>query len=267
MLLPRRCPRGDSSAMCVLAFAWQAHPRWPLVVAGNRDELHDRPTAPLARWEEADHLIAGRDLQSGGTWLGVSERGRFAVVTNLRGFGAPEPQRVSRGALVTTLLAGEQPLAAIDESGFGRFNPFNLIVADREAAWFLSNGSGPVRSCLAPGIYGLSNGALDEPWPKTLQLKAALLAWIVEGAKRPEILLETLQDDTMPEAGISPTISSDVPEEPTRSPIFIRNPIYGTRSSTVVAIDDRGSGIIVERRHDKAGEPTGQTSLAFTWPG
>src|SRR5690606_14493504 len=90
MLLPRRCPRGDSSAMCVLAFAWQAHPRWPLVVAGNRDELHDRPTAPLARWEEADHLIAGRDLQSDGTWLGVSERGRFAVVTNLRGFGAPE---------------------------------------------------------------------------------------------------------------------------------------------------------------------------------
>lgn len=253
--------------MCVLAFAWQAHPRWSLIVAGNRDELHDRPTAPLARWKEADHLIAGRDLQSGGTWLGVSERGRFAVVTNLRGFGAPEPQRASRGALVTALLEGEQPLDAIDGAGFGRFNPFNLIVVDREAAWFLSNGRGPVRSRLAPGIYGLSNGALDEPWPKTLRLKAALLDWIVKGAERPEVLLEALRDDTMPEAGVGPMTPSDVPEEPMRSPIFIRNPVYGTRSSTVVAIDDRGSGTIVERRYHKAGAPNGQTSLAFSWPG
>ncbi len=266
-LLPTHCARGDNSAMCVLAFAWQAHPRWPLVVAGNRDELHDRPTAPLARWEEADYLIAGRDLQSGGTWLGVSERGRFAVVTNLRGFGPPEPQRASRGALVTSLLAGEEPLNAIDEVEFGQFNPFNLIAADREAAWFLSNRRAPVRSRLAPGIYGLSNGALDEPWPKTLQLKARLLDWIVKGGERPEVLLEALRDDTMHEAGIGPTTSSDVPEEPMRSPIFIRNPVYGTRSSTVVAIDDQGNGTIVERRHDKAGEPNGQTRLTFSWPG
>src|SRR3546814_7425922 len=87
--------------MCVLAFAWRAHPHWPLIAAGNRDELHARPAQPLARWDRPDHLLAGRDLQSGGTWLGVSEQGRFAVVTNLRGYGAPEPGRASRGALVT----------------------------------------------------------------------------------------------------------------------------------------------------------------------
>src|ERR1700754_2725628 len=93
--------------MCILAFAWQAHPRWHLVLAGNRDERHDRPAAPLARWEAPADLIAGRDLKSGGTWLGVSEKGRLAVVTNLRGHGGPDPAKVSRGALVADLLAGE----------------------------------------------------------------------------------------------------------------------------------------------------------------
>src|SRR4249919_1335275 len=91
--------------MCVLAFAWHAHPRWPLVVAGNRDELHARPTIPLARWDRPSHLLAGRDLQSGGTWLGVSEQGRFAVVTNLRGYGVPQPDCASRGALVADALS------------------------------------------------------------------------------------------------------------------------------------------------------------------
>ena len=93
--------------MCVLAFAWNAHPRWRLVLAGNRDELHERPAAPLARWREPDHILAGRDLLAGGTWLGVSEQGRLAVVTNLRGFGPPAPDMASRGALVRDVLAGD----------------------------------------------------------------------------------------------------------------------------------------------------------------
>ena len=171
--------------MCVLAFAWHAHPRWPLVVAGNRDELHARPTNPLARWDRPTHLLAGRDLQSGGTWLGVSEQGRFAVVTNLRGYGVPQPDRASRGALVTDVLS-EGGYADLRDAELRDFNPFNLIVADREQACFLSNRPKIVRSLLAPGIYGLSNGALDEPWPKTMQLKEMLLEWIVSGAAQPE---------------------------------------------------------------------------------
>ena len=98
--------------MCVLAFAWRAHPRWQLVVAGNRDELHTRPTAPLARWTDPDHLLAGRDLLSGGTWLGVSGQGRFAVVTNLRGHGAPRADAESRGRLLRDYLAGDGERAA-----------------------------------------------------------------------------------------------------------------------------------------------------------
>lgn len=246
--------------MCVLAFAWRAHPRWLLVLAGNRDELHARPTAPLARWDDAPDILAGRDLRSGGTWLGVSDRGRFAVVTNLRGFGAPAPDRESRGTLVTAMLAGEPP-AALDA-----YNPFSLIAADPMGACFLANRPEPVRAALKPGIYGLSNGALDEPWPKTLRLKRRLLDWAVAGAEGSERLLEALAEDRLSAADPAAAATVDAPREPKFSPVFIRDPVYGTRSSTVVAIDMAGHGTIVERRYDSAGLPTGETALSFAWP-
>lgn len=252
--------------MCVLAFAWMAHPRWQLVLAGNRDELHARPAAPLARWAERPDIIAGRDLEAGGTWLGVSEQGRLAVVTNLRGHGTPVRDRASRGALVADLLAGDSADADAGTVDPARFNPFNLIVADTAQARFLTNRPAPTRTALAPGIYGLSNGALDEPWPKTLQLKAALLDWLVEARDDPRALLESLRSETLPGFGRAPDAPSDVPQEPRLSPVFIRNPVYGTRCSTVVAIDRAGKGLIVERRFDSRGEQAGEASLAFTWP-
>ena len=252
--------------MCVLALAWRAHPRWTLVAAGNRDELHARPAEPLHRWQDADGVIAGRDLESGGTWIGVSEAGRFAVVTNLRGHGAPAPGRVSRGTLVTDLLSGagqygDPATAALDD-----FNPFNVIVASAERARFLSNRPRTIRSALSPGVYGVSNGALDEPWPKTLRLKSGLLDWIVGDAREPEHLLEVLAERTLPDVGLPTTVPSDAPLEPAVSPIFIRHPVYGTRCSTVVAVDAQGRGGIIERRYDAAGEMAGETTLAFTWP-
>lgn len=252
--------------MCVLALAWKAHPRWQLVMMGNRDELHERPAAPLARWAQPDYLIAGRDLLSGGTWAGVSEQGRFAVVTNLRGYGTPQPNRVSRGSLVTHLLAGEGRYADADAADLVDFNPFNLIVADRDRAWFLSNRPEPVRSSLAPGLYGLSNGALDEPWPKTLRVKEMLLDWIVAGATRPPALLDGLGEDRLPDAGLAPASPSDAPLEPLLSPVFIRQPVYGTRCSTVVAIDVEGRGEIIERRYSADGAVMGETGLDFGWP-
>ena len=252
--------------MCVLAFAWRAHPRWLLVAAGNRDELHARPTRALARWDHPDHLLAGRDLQSGGTWLGVSEQGRFAVVTNLRGYGEPEPGRASRGALVTDLLAGSGRYADPDAAELSDFNPFNAIMADRGRARFLSNRPEAVRASLAPGIYGLSNGALDEPWPKTMWLKARLLDWVVNVDSRPETLLDDLREERVPDIGIPPRIPSDVPQEPRLSSVFIRDPVFGTRCSTVVTIDGRGQGIITERRYYASGENAGETSLGFSWP-
>jgi uncharacterized protein with NRDE domain len=252
--------------MCVLALAWRAHPHWRLVVAGNRDELHSRPARGLARWDKADHLLAGKDLQSGGSWLGVSENGRFAAVTNLRGYDPPVAGRISRGSLVTDFLLNEGVYADPAKADLSQFNPFNLIIADRRKASFLSNRSDNLQTLLAPGIYGLSNGALDQPWPKTMRLKQKLLEWIVNGSGKPGLLLEDLREDTLPEEGIRRAVASDVPQEPPLSPIFIRNPIYGTRCSTVVAVDEQGNGFISERRYTSAGEAAGETALSFLWP-
>jgi len=248
--------------MCVLAVAWNAHPRWQLVLAGNRDEYHARPAAALARWDDAPHLIAGRDLQSGGTWLGVSDQGRCVVVTNLRGYGLPEPGRPSRGALVTDLLDGSNAeTVAIDA-----YNPVNLIALSSDGAHFLSNRPVPVRTPLAPGLYGLSNGRLDEPWPKTLRLKSVLLDWVTGPAIDPALLFDGLREEVLPRVGHDPATPSDVPQEPNHSPIFILNPVYGTRCSSVVAIDRHGEGVIMERRFDAKGIQTGETRLSFTWP-
>jgi uncharacterized protein with NRDE domain len=249
--------------MCVLALAFDEHPRWRLVLAGNRDELHARPAAPLHRWDGPGRVLAGQDLQSGGTWLGVSQDGRLAVVTNLRGYGPPEPGHPSRGLLLRDLLAGEGPYARPSDRDLERFNPFNLFALVDGSLMFWSNRPAPERRTLGPGLYGASNGPLDAPWPKTLRLKAALQAWLAGDAGRPEALLDALTDDQPPVVEAGPP--SDAPEPP-QTPIFIRNPLYGTRCSTVVAIDRDGRGRIAERRYDAEGRAAGETALDFGWP-
>lgn len=248
--------------MCVAALAWEAHPRWRLVAVGNRDEFHERPAAPLAQWEDGTGIVAGRDLKSGGTWLGVSPE-RFVLVTNLRGYGTADPAKVSRGRLVTDLLAGRGHYADPGTAPLGDFNPFNLILADSCQATFLSNRPEDIRTTLAHGIYGLSNGALDEPWPKTLQLKAALLDWLVSDGENLAALFVPLRSERLEAIGLHTDQPSDIPLEAPETPVFIRNPVYGTRCSTVVAIDRQGQGTIVERRFSPEGEPTGETSFTF----
>lgn len=241
--------------MCVLAMAWMSHPRWRLIAAGNRDELHSRPANPLARWDTPDHVIAGRDLQSGGTWLGVSERGRFAVVTNLRGFGAAQQDRISRGALVTDALSGGKGYSEFEGADFSNYNPFNLIIADAERAVFLSNRPQPIKRLLPPAIYGLSNGALDDSSAKTLRLKQKLRSWVLADKEDPTLLLEDLREESPAIASAGPDLSS----------IFVRNATYGTRCSTVVAVGARGDGVIIERRYDSNGDTMGETALSFSW--
>ncbi len=230
--------------MCVLAFAWRAHPRWRLIAAGNRDEFHARDAAPLAEWSDRPGVLAGRDLRSGGTWMGVSRQGRFAVVTNVRGEAGVVAPR-SRGDLVTDALTGK---ASGDPADYGAYN---LIAADRAQATFSTNRPAAAQRPLTPGVYGVANAGLDDPWPKTVRLKAILADWLAGPADMPDLLLAGLAEET--------------PEDPALSGIFIRNPSYGTRCSTVVAIATDGKGIIVERRFGSEGEARGETRLAFAW--
>jgi uncharacterized protein with NRDE domain len=232
--------------MCVAAIAWNADPRWRLVAIGNRDEYHARAAAPLARWD--DGIIAGRDLEAGGTWLGVSP-GRFALVTNRRAEGYPRAGMASRGGLVTGWLLDQDP------GDTAAMNPFNLFTAGPDGARLGTNFPAAKAQDLPPGIHGLSNGGLDERWHKIARLERALAGWLDTGTA-PEALLDALADET-PD-----------PADPDNflSPPFIRNPGYGTRCSSVIAVDAAGCGTIIERRFDELGLVTGETVLDFSWP-
>jgi len=148
--------------MCLIVLGWRVHPDYPLIVAANRDEFHARPAAPAAFWEDHPQILAGRDLEARGTWMGVSRNGRFAAVTNYR--GAREPRAVeSRGALVSRFLAnGSKPADYIEHVRASLYSGFNLLASDGEELWWMSNRGGDAR-CLQPGIYGLGNTLLDDP--------------------------------------------------------------------------------------------------------
>lgn len=239
--------------MCVAAIAWNAHPRWRLVAIGNRDEFHERATLPLEEWADGSGIIAGKDLRAGGTWLGVTGAGRFALVTNFRVPGYPKPGLASRGALITDWLKG-----ALLPDG-AAMNPFNLCLADEHSAQVLTNYPEPEWLALAPGVHGLSNGAFAQPWPKTRQLASALEQWLAGKATDSEALFAALRAET-PQA--PKAVDEDGPEA-VYSPVFIRGGIYGTRCSTVVTIDHAGRGMIEERSFDSAGAANGRKAIQF----
>jgi|SRR5690242_2066111 len=244
--------------MCVLALAWRTTPKWRLVAAGNRDEMHDRPSLPLARWDDGSGTIAGRDVVGGGTWLGVNEAGRFAVVTNVREAGGADPAKASRGGLVSDVLA--RGVAAVSADDLDGFNPFNMLAVDSGGATLLSNRPVPMVKAFRPGAYGLSNGLHDAAWPKTLVVQGAVERWIAEDTGEIEDLFVALSD----ERRFDDTDGDE--REPVGSPVFIRHPIYGTRCSTVVTVTRDGCGMIAERRFGADGVVTGETRIAFGWP-
>src|SRR5258706_13356311 len=161
--------------MCLIVLAWRAHPDFPLVVAANRDEFHARPADPAAFWADHPGILAGRHLGARGTWMGVSRGGRFAAVTNYR--GAREPRAIeSRGALVSRFLSNEQkPDAYMKGLKGDSYSGFNLLAADGEELWWMSNRDGAPRK-LEPGVYGLGNLLLDSPEvePAKARFRAAI---------------------------------------------------------------------------------------------
>lgn len=236
--------------MCLILFAWDAHPRWKLVVGANRDEFYARPTAPAAFWDDAPDVLAGRDLREGGTWLGVTRSGRFAAVTNFR---EPEKYRVgapSRGHLVSNFLLSRARPAGF-AGGLVRvardFNGFNLLMADRgQLVWFSNRADDAYE--LDPGVYGLSNRLLDTPWPKVVRGKEDLRRALegpeeeLEGHLFASLALrDPAPDDALPSTGVG------LERERALSASFIVTAEYGTRASTVLLVGRDGEVTFTER--------------------
>ncbi len=250
--------------MCLIAFAWRVHPRWRLVLIGNRDEFHARPSATLARWPHSP-IMAGRDLQAGGAWLGVTAAGRCAVVTNVRDPHA-SVAGLSRGLLVANYLAGADNAsthAHILLANAASYRPFNLLLFDADAALFLGNQPQPLLRTLAPSAHALSNADLDTPWPKTTVIQRRLREWVEHGDDDLQLLFvaladeQTAADESLPDTGIG------LERERWLSSAFIRGERYGTRASTIVALGYDGSGTILERSFAPGGSCARETRLDF----
>ena len=223
--------------MCLILVAWRVHSDYPLVVAANRDEFFTRPTAPAGFWCDAPAVLAGRDLEAGGTWMGVTRTGRFAALTNFRDPAQNRAGAPSRGRLVADFLVGDEtPQACLERIApyAGECNGYNLLLGDGETLWWSSNMGGEPRR-LEAGVYGVSNHLLDTPWPKVGAGKTAL-AQALDRLPDDEALFGLLQDDAihpdehLPQTGIS------LDWERLLSSAFVKSPGYGTRGSTVLSI-------------------------------
>lgn len=261
--------------MCLLVLAWNAHPRYRLVVAANRDEYHDRPAAPLAPWSAPDDILAGRDLRAGGAWLAIDRHRRFGVVTNFRDLARAPAEAPSRGRLIPRYLAGGADagdyLASL-ASDAGAYGGFNLLLADGEALWYASNRGTPFAQRLAPGVHGLSNERLDTPWPKLVRVRRGFEHWLRGGGSAEDgKLFELLADRTMAaDAHASSDAGLDPQWERALSAPFVLYDGYGTRCSTVLAVEPTGACFLAERRFDPSGAPSGDTFYRLApgeWPG
>jgi len=237
--------------MCLVLLSYRSHPRYPLVLAANRDEFYARPTAAAGFRQDAPGVLAGRDLEAGGTWLGFTRTGRIALVTNYRDPAIQKTNAPSRGALTLDFLTGqetpEQYLKALKERAEA-YNGFNLIVGDRSGLWHFSNREGIIRE-LSPGVYGLSNHLLDTPWPKVERGKAALRKLLDEEDIQSESLLEFLSDRTTAPDDLLPDTGVGIEMERVLSAPFVAIPGYGTRCSTAILVNNDGQVEFTERTH------------------
>jgi uncharacterized protein with NRDE domain len=280
--------------MCLLVIAWQSHSRYRLVVAANRDEFHERPTAPMAKWPLPNDILAGRDLRANGTWLALDRRRRFGVVTNFRDLQRPRPGAPSRGALIPSYLGGSagagEFLAAIAPQSQA-YSGFNLLLADADSLWYACNrmdlavppatrpeppsgiaaqAVNPLWRSLPPGVYGLSNQFLDTPWPKLRRVRKRFEAWLGQTTASTEDLFAMLDDRTtvdsdedLPRTGLTPDW------ERILSAPFVLNPDYGTRCSSVLLLEHSDAFTLIERRFERDGRQSGESKWALQagdWP-
>ncbi|WP_347238166.1 NRDE family protein [Dietzia sp. Cai40] len=256
-------------AMCMLVVARRVHPRYPLVLVANRDEVHARPAEPLHEWtadtEGISGIVAGRDVTAGGTWLSLASGAGLAAVTNVREGGPERPAAASRGELPVDALTGPVPVTGFAQhvvDDLGRYGPVNLLAGDLDEMWWASNrsGRGPMR--LGTGVHGLSNAAPDTPWPKVVgavaQVRTLLGTEAISGQDWSGPLLDLLADRRKAPIRHLPRTGVPLWHEWRLSSRFVRiGRWYGTRSTTAVRIDEHGTADVVERTWDARGRVAG----------
>ncbi len=257
--------------MCLALAGWQIHPHYRLVLAANRDEFHARPAAAADYWPHNPHMVAGRDLQAGGTWLGVDTQRRFGVVTNFRDLARPHRNAPSRGRFIPDFLGSSDPaeqfLARIEVDA-PAYAGFSLLLGDHSGLWYASNRSDVFARRLDPGVYGLANHLLDTPWPKLVRTRTALRDWLQQQQATsrldPEPLFVMLADRHPAE--VTTELQPSLPQDWVQalSAPFVNHQGYGTRCTTVLLIDNSGRVQFRERRFDSQGQIAGDS--AYTWP-
>jgi len=253
--------------MCLIVLGWRASAAFPLVVAANRDEWRDRPAEPARWWSDHPRLLAGRDLQAGGTWMGVTREGRFAAVTNFRDPSDKRSNARSRGGLVTEFLLGSDSPARFLSNLSARsheYNAFNLILGDGASLLYFGSREGAPRA-IEPGVHGLSNHTLDEPWPKVVRGNARM-GRALEGRDPAPALFEMLsdrsgaRDEDLPQTGVG------IEWERRLASALITGEEYGTRVSTVLLVSSSGNVSFEERGRAADGSVTGTALQQFTLP-
>lgn len=248
--------------MCLIVVGWRVHPDYPLVVAANRDEFYSRPSTSLARWPDSPQVIAGRDLEAGGTWLGVTTSGRFAAVTNVREPGMAKGER-SRGDLTREFLLSDLPaIEYANQLNGAEFSGFNLLIGDGNSLVYCSNRNGCAPHPLPPGVYGVSNHLLDSPWPKLLAARQAFSDALPSLPDESRFFALLADQDIVPDAEL-PRTGVSVEWERLLSAIFVKSDSYGTRASTVAWQAADGSVTIQENSFGANGNPL-QSSVIST---
>jgi uncharacterized protein with NRDE domain len=260
--------------MCLLLLALDRVPGKPWLLLGNRDEFHARPTVAAQAWSDDPDIIGGRDLQAGGSWLALHRNGRYAAVTNVRRGTAQTAPR-SRGALVGEFLAAATPpadYAAAIARRSSDYGPFNLIIGDAFAAWFISSIDALPRR-LESGIHAFSNGSLDDEWPKMRRLREGFAGLVqAQGLRKPgagrldsravaDVWLDLLLDRTQPDDRDLPDTRVGLALERQLAPIFIAGETYGTRASTLAYAHINGGSVLHERRYGPNGIVLGESTL------
>jgi len=252
--------------MCLILLAWRVHPEFPLVFAGNRDEAYERPSSAAGFWADHPQIFGGRDLEKGGTWLGLTRTGRLAAVTNFRDGRNSKTAPRSRGNLVAEFLRGtDEPRAYLDAVAKhgSDYGGFTLIVGDLERMVCVSNRA-PGITEIAPGVHGLSNHLLDTPWPKIARGKESVSALMkADEAGLVRGLFEVLADRTLAPDSELPDTGVGLQRERELSCAFVAGERYGTRASTVLLVSRNGEALFVERRFGARGEPQGAAEQRF----